>query len=58
MGGEGCATKITGTQFVKRYHLESASSVHKAASMLVAKQILTHRNGVYEVYDKFMKEWL
>ena len=58
VGREGCATKITGTQFVKRYHLESASSVQKAASMLVAKQILTHRNGVYEVYDKFMKEWL
>ena len=26
--------------------------------LLVDKQLLTHQQGVYEVYDKFMGEWL
>ena len=55
---EGKARQITGMQFVKRHHLASASSVQKSAQALVEKQLLTHQQGVYEVYDKFMSEWL
>ena len=55
---EGKARQITGGAFVKRYHLSSASSVQKSARTLVEKQLLTHQQGVYEVYDKFMSEWL
>ncbi len=44
--------------FIKRYHLASASSVQKAAISLMEKQLLTHNQGFYEVYDKFMSEWL
>lgn len=52
------ATQITGLPFIKRYHLSSASSVQKSAQSLMEKQILTHQQGVYEVYDKFLSEWL
>ena len=55
---EGKAKRITGMPFVKHYHLASASSVQKAAITLIEKQLITHQQGVYEVYDKFMSEWL
>ena len=55
---EGKARQITGSAFVKRHHLSSASSVQKSALSLMEKQLLTHQQGIYEVYDKFMSEWL
>ena len=55
---EGKAKQITGAPFVKRYHLTSASSVQKSSKALIEKQLLTHQQGVYEVYDKFMAEWI
>lgn len=55
---EGKAKQITGSDFVKRYHLPSASSVQKSAQALMEKQLLTHQQGTYEVCDKFMSEWL
>ena len=55
---EGKAKQITGSAFVKRHHLSSASSVQKSAQALTEKQLLTHQQGIYEVYDKFMSEWL
>lgn len=58
IGREGKASQITGMSFVKRHHLSSASSVQKAAQVLLDKQLLTHQQGVYEVYDKFLAEWL
>ena len=58
IGREGKATQITGMAFVKRYHLSSASSVQKAAQILLDKQLVTQQQGVYEVYDKFLAEWI
>lgn len=55
---EGKATQITGMAFIKRHHLTSASSVQKSAQSLMEKQLLTHQQGIYEIYDKFMGEWL
>ena len=55
---EGKARQITGSSFIKRHHLASASSVQKSAKALIEKQLLTHQQGIYEVYDKFMEEWL
>ena len=52
------ASQITGAPFVKRHHLTSASSVQKSSQSLIEKQLLTHQQGIYEVYDKFMAEWL
>ena len=58
VGHEVKASQITGMQFVNHYHLSSASSVQKAAQVLIDKQLLTHQQGIYEVYDKFLAEWL
>ena len=55
---EGKARQITGNRFVRAHHLVSASSVQKVAATLVEKQLLTHHQGVYEVYDRFMTAWL
>ena len=55
---ENKAKQITGMTFVKRYHLSSASSVQKSAQSLIEKQLLTQQQGVYEVYDMFLSEWL
>lgn len=52
------AKQITGMSFVRRHHLSSASSVQKSALALIEKQLLTHQQGIYEVYDKFLAEWL
>ena len=55
---EGKADKITGSAFIKRYKLSSSSSVQKASQALVNKQLITHSQGIYETYDKFLAEWL
>ena len=52
------AKQITGASFIKRHNLSSASSVQKSAQTLIDKQLLTHQQGIYELYDKFMSEWL
>lgn len=58
VGSEGKASQITSMHFVKRHHLSSASSVQKATQILEDKQLITHQQGIYEVYDKFLAEWL
>lgn len=55
---EGKVSQITGSQFIKAYHLDSASSVQKACKALLDKQITTQNGGAYETYDKFMALWL
>ena len=47
-----------GKEMADGYNLSSASSVQKSAQALMEKQLLTHNQGVYEVYDKFMALWL
>ena len=58
IGKERKARQITSMAFVKRYHLSSASSVQKAAQILQNKQLITDQYGNYEVYDKFLGEWI
>lgn len=55
---EGRATHITSGKFIKQYHLNGASSVQKACSVLLDKQLITNDTGVYQVYDRFMQLWL
>ena len=55
---QGKAQQITGIAFVQNNSLGSASSVQKSALALIEKQLVTQQQGVYEVYDKFMSEWL
>lgn len=58
IGEDAKAEKITGTTFIKSHHLLSASSVQKACLQLLSKQLITHQQGIYEIYDKFFSEWL
>ena len=52
------ATAITSGKFVKKYALQSPSTVQTAIKALIDRQIVTSEKGVYEVYDKFFSIWL
>jgi hypothetical protein len=54
----GKAKNINGSEFVRKYHLTSASSVASAAKGLFEKDFITNDKGVYQVYDLFFKLWL
>lgn len=54
----GKAKNINGSEFVRKYHLTSASSVASAAKGLLEKDFITNDKGVYQVYDLFFKLWL
>lgn len=55
---EGKATQITGSAFIRKYRLTSASSVQKAAEVMLKQHIITHERGTYEVYDRFFALWM
>ena len=54
----GKARNITSTDFVRRYHLSSPSSVQSAIKGLLEKNFVTTTFGEYEVYDRFFAMWL
>ena len=54
----GKAEAITSTEFIRRWHLSSASSVQSAIKGLLDKNFVTMNLGVYEVYDRFLALWL
>lgn len=55
---EGKAKAITGSRYVKKYRLTSASSVQAALKGLLEKDFITTEQGTYSVYDKFFALWL
>lgn len=55
---EGKASEVTGGKFVKKYRLNSASSVSSALKGLLEKDFITVDRGVYMVYDQFFTLWL
>ena len=48
----------TSGEFIKKYHLTSASAVQRSMSALMEKDIITSSNGQYFVYDYFLYYWL
>lgn len=54
----GKAQNITSTDFVRRYHLSSPSSVQSAIKGLIEKNFVTSALGIYEAYDRFFALWL
>ena len=48
----------TGGQFIRKYHLTSASAVQRSLSALQEKDIITSNNGQYFIYDYFLYYWL
>ena len=58
IASEGKATEITGSTFIKKHGLVSASSASSAIKGLLDKDFITNDTGVYSVYDKFFQLWL
>lgn len=48
----------TSGEFIKKYHLTSASAVQRSMSALLEKDIVTNNNGQYYIYDYFLYYWL
>ena len=48
----------TSGEFIKKYHLSSASAVQRCLSALQEKDIITNNNGKYYIYDYFLYYWL
>ncbi len=55
---EGLARNITSAKFIKKYNLNSASSVQAAVKILLKNDILTHDNDTFRIYDYFLAEWI
>ncbi len=45
-------------EFIKKYHLLSASAVQRSLSSLQEKDVITNNNGKYYIYDYFLYYWL
>ena len=48
----------TSGEFIKKYHLSSASAVQRSLSTLQEKDIITNDKGKYYIYDYFLYYWL
>ena len=55
---EGIAHNITSAKFIKKYNLNSASSVQAAVKLLLKNDLLTQVDDGYRIYDFFLSEWL
>lgn len=55
---EGYAKGITGKNFIKKYHLHTASVVSAATRSLLEKDFITQSKDAYAVYDPFFARWL
>lgn len=55
---EGVATNVQSSSFVKKHHLNSASSVQSGIKTLLEKAYITEHSGGYRIYDLFMQRWL
>jgi hypothetical protein len=48
----------TSGEFIKKYHLSSASAVQRSLSALQGKDVITNNSGKYYIYDYFLYYWL
>ena len=48
----------TSGEFIRKYHLTSASAVQRGLQSLQEKDIITNSNGQYFIYDYFLYYWL
>ena len=58
IAAEGRAMRITSSQFVKRHHLKSASSVQAAMRKLLEYGIVTMQGNEYYIEDQLLQRWL
>lgn len=50
--------EITSGAFLRKYMLQSASSIQSALKGLITKEFVTLEKGFYSVYDKFFRIWI
>lgn len=55
---EGVAQNITSSKFIKKYNLNSASTVQSAVKLLLKNDLMTKTENGYRVYDFFLSDWL
>lgn len=55
---EGTVTGITRSGFIKKYNLDSSSSVQSALRPLVNNDIVLQDGNAYRLYDYFFASWL
>lgn len=55
---EGTVTGITGSGFIKKYNLDSSSTVQSALRPLVNNDIVLQDGNAYRLYDYFFASWL
>ena len=55
---EVVARNITSAKFIKKYNLNSASSVQAAVKLLLKNDLLTQTDNGYRLYDFFLSEWM
>ena len=55
---EGQVRGLTGSAFIRKYRLLSASSVMSAAKALLDKDLITQEQGAYSIYDQLFALWL
>ena len=55
---EGVAKNVTSGSFIKKYNLNSASSVQAAIKLLLKNDIITTTDEGYRIYDYFFSDWL
>ena len=58
VASEGRSRQITSGAFIRRHHLQSASSVQAAAKKLLSYGLLSSENSEYYIDDQLMKLWL
>ena len=58
IAADGRAQQVTSSQFVKRHHLKSASSVQAAMRKLMEFGIVTVEKNEYYVEDQLLQRWL
>ena len=49
---------VTSTTFIKKYSLDSASSVQSALKGLIEKDLISSSNGLHYISDYFFSIWL
>ena len=55
---EGKATAVTSGDFVRKYRLQTPSSVQSALKYLIEKDLVTQQKNVFQVYDRFFGIWI
>ena len=58
IAAEGEAKSVSGGKFIRKYALQSSSSVMSAVKGLLEKDLITQDKDVYRVYDTFFTMWL